>query len=655
MKKIGLYLSNWQMPVKDVVTSIILAIIIIVVAVPEGLPMMIANVLSQNMNKLLNDNVLVRKLLGIETAGSMNLLFVDKTGTITEGKFMPILMVDGSGHTFYSCRSIPNRLGSILSFALNESTNAQYDNDKGIWIGGNASDRALLTFLNQKKGTKKETETETETEPEIEKLKIIKPIETQIIQEILFNSKHKFSAVHISISKDINYISKILPHTIYNTKSYTCTIIKGAPEIILSHTNHYIDSNGQERDLESATMSKKIKDLSSQGLRFIAIAMSSLSINSKNNKKLPDKMCLIGIIGIKDSIRPDATSALKECKGAGIQVIMLTGDKKETADAVARQVGLLEHNHISITSEQLASMDDKTVSELLPRLAVVSRALPTDKSRLVKIGQNLGKVVGMTGDGVNDAPALKSADIGFAMGNGSEVAKEASDVVIMGNNFKSITQSILFGRTIFKSIRKFIIFQATVGISAIIITFLGPFLGFAFPLTLIQLLWVNLVMDTLAAISFGGEAPGETTMKEAPIPRDEAMISPAMWKAIISGAIFIAIICIAFLTLPIFKKIFAEPGTFLTAFFSLFIFLTAFNSFNVRTPGINIFKDIYKNPGFILIQSAVFIIQILLVIFGGTFMRTVPISIYQWFITFLLSFSIIPFDVLRKFLYPSSE
>eukprot|EP01121_Diplochlamys_sp_Union-15-3_P019289 TRINITY_DN7241_c0_g2_i4.p1 TRINITY_DN7241_c0_g2~~TRINITY_DN7241_c0_g2_i4.p1 ORF type:complete len:342 (+),score=38.94 TRINITY_DN7241_c0_g2_i4:36-1028(+) len=298
-------------------------------------------------------------------------------------------------------------------------------------------------------------------------------------------------------------------------------------------------------------------------------------------------------------------------------------------------------------------MSDVEVKRIISSLRVIASALPTDKSRMVTLSQAEGLVVGMTGDGVNDAAALKKADVGFAMGSGTEVAKEASDIVILDDNIDSIMSSVLYGRTIFKSIRKFIVFQSTVNLSSSLIVFLGPFLGFDFPLTLIQLLWVNLVMDTLAALAYGGEAVLKRYMNEKPIRRTEAIISPDMWSSILVNGLFIAFACITFLINDNVLNLFVRNGTpntevFLTAFFSFFIFLTNFNSFNVRTTSVNIFDNLLNNSGFILVILVIFTTQITFTYIGGSLLRTVPLYAYEWLYIIGASIIVIPFDMLRK-------
>jgi len=304
-----------------------------------------------------------------------------------------------------------------------------------------------------------------------------------------------------------------------------------------------------------------------------------------------------------------------------------------------------------ITSDDLQNMTDEELKNIIPDLRVVARALPSDKSRLVDVCQSLNLVVGMTGDGVNDAAALYKSDVGFGMGSGTEFAKEAADIVILDDNFNSISKAVLYGRTIFKTIRKFITFQSTINMASTLIVFIGPFLGIDFPLTLIQLLWVNLVMDTLAAIAFGGEPALPRYMKEKPVSRDENIVSPYMWTSIIMNGTLIAFLSILFLLYG--ESLFLRNGqhdeqVFLTAFFSFYIFITTINAFNVRTPYINIFDNISGNSGFFYVIFIIFVVQISFTYIGGNILRTVPLHLDEWIKIIGFAFVIIPFDLLRK-------
>ncbi|EFA78420.1 P-type ATPase [Heterostelium album PN500] len=639
--QIRTYISNYPMVLRDIVNSVTLAIIIIVVAVPEGLPMMIAIVLSLNMRKLLKAKVLVRKLLGIETAGSLDILFVDKTGTITKGQFIPRTFVSGSGVTYKGFNQIPQELRDVLSFAVRESTSSVIDGDGQI-VGGNASDKALLQFLDQSS--------------------LMKDYSVEIVKEILFHSERKYSAALMNVpiqggpsGKPPLGILKCSKH--HSSDSIDITCLKGAPEIVISRcTSHFNEDGFIEPIPNIDAFTTEINKLSEQGIRVIAVAVSKEPL--KETEKLPNNLILVGVVGVYDEIREESRGAIQTAKGAGVQVVMITGDKRETAIAVAHQIGLIapgeEHQPgVVITSLDLQHVTDERLKEMIPHLRVVSRALPKDKTRFVNVAQSLHKVVGMTGDGVNDSAALKHADVGFAMGSGSEVSKEAADIVILDDNFASITKAVLYGRTIYKSIQKFIVFQSTINVASTLIVFLGPFMGIDFPLTLIQLLWVNLVMDTLAALAFGGEPALERYMKNKPIKRDQNIITPRMWASILSGGPFIWAMSVTFLTNDNVESFFTRNGipsepVFLTAFFVFFIFMAVINAFNVRTHRLNLFDHLLDNKGFILVVLFIFIVQIVFTYIGGRVLRTVGLNLNEWVVIILASLTIIPFDLLRK-------
>ena len=331
---------------------------------------------------------------------------------------------------------------------------------------------------------------------------------------------------------------------------------------------------------------------------------------------------------------------------------MITGDNKVTAMSIARDAGIINSDRdVVLTSSELNRMSDDKVKEILPRLSVVARALPTDKSRLVRLSQELGLVVGMTGDGVNDAPALKKCDVGFSMGSGTEVAKEASDIVLLDNNFNSIVKAILYGRTIFKSIRKFIIFQLTVNFCAVFLSIVGPFIGVANPVTVIQMLWVNMVMDTLAGIAFSYEAPLLEYMEEPPKKRDEKILNSYMIHEIVFTSIYSFLLCIFFLKSPFIHSFFRNGKNdiyFMSAFFGLFIFMMIFNSFNARTSRLNIFANLLSNKVFLGVIIFIVIVQVILIYYGGDLFRTTSLSLKEIEIMLVCAFSVIPVEFLRK-------
>lgn len=587
-----------------ILEAMTLAVSVLVMAVPEGLPMMITLVLSTNSKKMLKNKVLVRKMVGIETAGSLNILFTDKTGTITNGKMEVISILDGSLNEYTNINELLPSYRQILIDSIIYNNDSEYDSTTNKIIGGNITDKALLSFAGQ---NKKDT--------------------IKIIDKIMFNSQNKYS---ISIIEKNNKKIKL---------------IKGAPDVLLKYTTNYIDENGKRKYLDKEKLMSIIKEKTNKGIRAIAISTSQ-SIYPTDNIR---RNILVGIIFIKDEIRKEARDGLNLIKSAGINTIMVTGDSKETATSIAKEVGIVSNNaDVILSSNELSKINDDELKKIIPRLKVVSRALPEDKKRLVLLSKELGLVTGMTGDGVNDCIALKKADVSFAMGSGTEVAKEASDIVILDDNIVSISKAILYGRTIFKNIRKFIIFQLSVNVSAILLALIGPFIGVPSPITVVQMLWINMVMDTLAGLAFSYEVPRIEYMKEPPKKKEENILNKYMINEILSSGLYSLVLCIIFLKLPIVKSLFVDNNHFMTSFFCLFIFLATFNAFNARTHRLNIFAHLSENKIFLLIILFIIIVQISITYSGITIFQTTRINIKELLITIVLSFSIIPLDIIRK-------
>ncbi len=587
-----------------ILEAMTLAVSVLVMAVPEGLPMMITLVLSTNSKKMLKNKVLVRKMVGIETAGSLNILFTDKTGTITNGKMEVISILDGSLNEYTNINELLPSYRQILIDSIIYNNDSEYDSTTNKIIGGNITDKALLSFAGQ---NKKDT--------------------IKIIDKIMFNSQNKYS---ISIIEKNNKKIKL---------------IKGAPDVLLKYTTNYIDENGKSKYLDKEKLMSIIKEKTNKGIRAIAISTSQ-SIYPTDNIR---RNILVGIIFIKDEIRKEARDGLNLIKSAGINTIMVTGDSKETATSIAKEVGIVSNNaDVILSSNELSKINDEELKKIIPRLKVVSRALPEDKKRLVLLSKELGLVTGMTGDGVNDCIALKKADVSFAMGSGTEVAKEASDIVILDDNIVSISKAILYGRTIFKNIRKFIIFQLSVNVSAILLALIGPFIGVPSPITVVQMLWINMVMDTLAGLAFSYEVPRIEYMKEQPKKKEENILNKYMINEILSSGLYSLVLCIIFLKLPIIKSLFVDNNHFMTSFFCLFIFLATFNAFNARTHRLNIFAHLSENKIFLLIILFIIIVQISITYSGITIFQTTRINIKELLITIVLSFSIIPLDIIRK-------
>lgn len=592
---------------KDLLEVLMLAVVIIVMAVPEGLPLMIAIVLMQNTSKMLQNNVLVRKPIGIETAGSLNILFSDKTGTITKGELEVVEFFDGDLKDSYQSSKYTKE---YMGLCIGKNTGAMFDNNDKV-IGGNATDKALLNFLGKN---------------EMNSLNDIKVVKSQG-----FNSANKYSAAELE----------------------NVTVYKGAPERLLGKATKYINQNGQVLPIDKDKLNAKIDSLADKAMRVLSFAYSESELIED---ALPDDLVIVGFVGIRDDVRPEAKQAIKEVQNAGVQVVMITGDRKETAVAIAKDSGLIKSDdELAFTSEELNKMTDDEIKAVITKIRVIARALPTDKSRMVRIAQELNLVCGMTGDGVNDAPALKRADVGFAMGSGTDVAKEAGSIVILDDNFKSIENAILYGRTIYNNILKFIKFQLTINVAAVAVSAISPFFGVEEPLKITHILWINLVMDGLGALALGAEPALKKYMSEKPKSRTQSLVNKNMMSQVLCAGAWLGVISFAFLKLPFFKELFENEGQHLTAYFSMFVFSAVANGFNVRSEGINIFDHIKENKGFIKVMLAIVLVQIILTFVGGEIFSCTPFGIKGWLIIIVMSLTMIPVDMLRKIIMKSSE
>ena len=594
-------LSNGRLMFKYILDALTLCVSIIVMAVPEGLPMMITLVLSSNMKRMLKDNVLVRKLIGIETAGNINVLFTDKTGTLTKGKLEVVGFLDGMGN---SINLINPKLKELFNMSMSVNNESIYDKEDNKIIGGNITDRAILEYIKEYN------------------------INYELIKRELFDSKKKYMYTKIK----------------YNNSIFN--LIKGAYEIVIGKCNSYYDGNGNINNLINKNLlNERINSISGNGVRLIALAINK-------DRETTNNMILLGFIMLKDEIRENVKEGMELVKRASIQTVMITGDNKETAVGIAKEIDLIDDDDLVITHDKLDIMTDEEIMAIFDKIRVVARAMPDDKRRLVEIAKKLNLVVGMTGDGVNDALALKKASVGFAMGSGTEVAKEASDIVILDDNFYSITNAILYGRTIFKSIRKFIICQLTINLCSLTVSIIGPFIGIPVPITVIQMLWINMIMDTLSGFAFSYEPALKEYMYEEPKKKDENIINKYMLNQILVTGLFSACLCIFFLKSNLTNNIFND--SILTAFFGLIIFISILNSFSARTYRLNIFSNIFRNRVFIGVIAFIFIMQIYLIYNGGEIFRTSGLSIYEFIIMFMFSLLVIPVDFVRKIILKSS-
>lgn len=609
--------------VQEVITKIVeavsLAVVIIVCAVPEGLPLMISLVLMQNTSKMLDHNVLVRKAEGIETAGSLNILFSDKTGTITKGMLEVVDFFTADGNSIeISELSKHSQVKGLVDLAIGKNTQSMFDSSHRV-IGGNATDQALMKFIGEQTF-----------------LALQSNQDCAVTESQGFNSANKFSQARI--------------------ESLGKTFYKGAPEKLLAAAKYYLDESGRVEKIDQDVLNRKIDELASKAMRVLAFGYSQKPMVEN---AINDDVVIIGLVGIRDDVRAEAREAILQVQNAGIQVVMITGDRLETAVAIAKDAGLLkDKSDRALSSAQLNEMSDEEVKAIIPHIRVIARALPTDKSRMVRLCQEMNLVVGMTGDGVNDSPALKRADVGFAMGSGTEAAKEAGKIVILDDNFKSIKDAIWYGRTIYHNILKFCKFQLVINVAAVVVSAIAPFFGVEEPLKVTHLLFVNLVMDGLGAIMLGNEPALKKYMSEKPRRRDESIVSRSMMAQIITMGAWLTAVSFVYLKVPFFRGLFETDEQHLTGYFVLFIVSALFNGFNVRDDGFGIFKGLNENTGFLKVFFAIIAVQFLIVNAAviplapfqwiGNMFSCVPFGIKGWVAVILLAVTMIPVDLVRK-------
>ena len=625
---------------KELMSAFTLALSVVVVAVPEGLPMMITVVLSSNMVRLQRQSVRVRRPVGIETAGSIDVLFTDKTGTLTYGVPKTVCYVTGNGvrskRSMDMSREHLFLLGACAVHA-GESKIESLPRGKRKAIMGESADRALLSeYL------------ESGAYPKGTSRKAFLP----------FDSKIKMSAASIDISAN-REMARLFGEEL--------TVIKGAPEIIIKYCEYAYGKNGEKLRLDKISMMQRLESMTEKGMRVLAVATSCADSEAVGRaavklaeggipdiRSLFERGCFLCFVGIRDELRSESRRAVKTLQQAGIQTVMITGDAKGTAVAIAKECGILtgDINEVVLESEELKAMTDSELERILPYLRVVARALPDDKSRLVKAAKKRNRITAMTGDGLNDAAALKAADVGFAMGNGTEVAKEAADIIITDSNISSIEKAVLYGRTVFRSIRKFIVFQLIMNLSAVGISIAGPFIGVESPVTVIQMLWINLIMDTLAALAFAGEAPLSRYMKSPPIPKNEPVMNGDMLTRIFVMGVYTVTVGLYFLTDSGIAELFGgrESEAFMSGFFALFVFCGLFGAFTARSGRVNILSGLFQNPVFVTVIAAVFCAQMGMIYFGGELFRCIPLTVMQLKKVIVLALTVIPAGIALEML-----
>lgn len=603
--------------------TLMIAITVIVVAVPEGLPMSVTLSLAYSMRRMMATSNLVRRMHACETMGATTVICTDKTGTLTQNQ-MKIYDVFGKNFSSAGNEQYANLITEAI--ATNSTAYLDFSDKEKIQVLGNPTEGALLLWLNE---NKKDYLSVREN--------------SSIIAQLTFSTERKFMATLVK--------SKVLDkYVLY---------VKGAPEIVMNFCN---DGGKFNSDISQEEYFQKLAQYQSQTMRTIGFAYKvfDTEISVFQNGQLTETgLTFMGVVAISDPIRTDVPNAIKECLKAGIQVKIITGDTPGTAKEIARQIGLwdvssTDENHISGT--EFASLSDQELRKKISKIKIVSRARPLDKARLVSLLQQQGEVVAVTGDGTNDAPALKTAQVGLSMGDGTSVAKEASDITIIDNSFSSIGKAVMWGRSLYLNIQRFILFQMTINVAACIIVLIGAFLGTESPLTVTQMLWVNLIMDTFAALALASLPPSKDVMNDKPRATNSNIISRSMAKGIFGvGGLFVVLLygliqyfkhsnitsLIDFSFADYFGNFFnftpTENGLSpyeLSLFFSIFVMLQFWNMFNAKAyhTGRTTFMNLQKSLNFLIIAVVIVLGQILITSFGGKMFNVVPLKVTDWII-----------------------
>ena len=586
--------------IQKIAQNFSVALTIIVAAVPEGLPLIVKLVTKQNVRTMETFNILAKNPGKIPELAYVDIICTDKTGTLTTGVMTPKKIIDAFVDEVDESSELWKAM--VNNICINNS--AVFDGNGEI-TGGNSIDRAVLTL--------------TDSE---EYGKIVNDLQVKAKQ--VFNSSNKYSAV--SCSNEVTYY-------------------KGAPEKLIEHCTTALGDGIQTfTDSDKIRLLENIKEMTTKSMRCIALTQSKEELVEN---ELPNNMTLLGIIGVVDPVREEVPNAVAMAHKAGIQVIEITGDCLETAKAVAEECGIYMAGDLAITNDDFEAMSDDEVKSIIPKLRVISRCSPNTKLRLVTLAQEIGKSVAMTGDGVNDSPALKRADVGFGMQGGSDVAKEASDIVLTDDNFASVVKAVELGRTFMHNIMMFLEFQLPINIALLILSVIYPMVATGALLASVQILIVNIIMDSLNSLSFGGEPPKEEYMSERPIKKGSGLFIRGAKKRIsISTATFIALYGI--ITFSPVSNMFATDVEAMTARFALLCFMAVFNGFNIRTEHMNLFKGIGKNKLFSYIAVGICAMTVILCDFAGTLIKATALDLNHWLVIIALAFMVIPVDLIRK-------
>ena len=584
-----------------------IAVTIIVVAVPEGLPMSVTLSLAYSMRRMTATNNLVRRMHATETVGAATVICSDKTGTLTLNQ----MRVREAHFPSLGYRPVTRDLETeterlvVEAMSVNATANLSRIPGEPVKTLGDTTEAALLLWLHERG-----------------------------IDYIEHRDAFRVES-QLTFSADRKYMGTLGRSEVTETP---LVFIKGAPEIVLEQCSSIRTEEGVVTldDETRLDLEDHMRGYQRRGMRTLAFSYKPVSNqNELTVEELAEDMVWLGYVAIADPIRPEVPTAIQACREAGIAVKIVTGDNSETAKEIARQIGLWdlvddETPNAHMTGREFAQFEGEALNEAVRNLKVLSRAKPMDKTRLVTTLQSMGEVVAVTGDGTNDAPALNYANVGLAMGSGTDIAKEASDIVLLDDSFRSIVNAVMWGRSLYQNIQRFILFQLTINVAALGIALLGPFIGVEFPLTVIQMLWVNLIMDTFASLALATEPARWDVMKRPPRRAGEFIITRDMAQRILGFGVTFIVVLIGFL-LAIGGDAKATPYE-LSLFYATFIMLQFWNLFNARVLGLNMsaFKGISENRLFMAIAAAIVIGTVLIIQFGGGIFRTVPLSLIDW-------------------------
>lgn len=599
--------NGWEdaLPIAQIVLKyFMMAVTLIVVAVPEGLPMSVTLSLALNMRRMLSTNNLVRKMHASETMGAITVICTDKTGTLTQNRMQ---VYEPAFYTLPDNTLKNDATSGLITEGISVNSTAFLEkSENGVKTRGigNPTEVALLLWLNDQNldylGYREEA---------------------RIVDQLTFSTERKYMA---TLTDSAITGKRVL-------------YVKGAPEIVLKKCTNVLTPVGEMNSEEyTAEVESKLLQYQNMAMRTLGFAYKVVESDLTDSEELANQndLTFLGIVAISDPIRPDVPAAVQKCQSAGISVKIVTGDTPGTATEIARQIGLWENTDTEenrITGVAFEALSDEEALDKVESLKIMSRARPTDKQRLVQLLQRRGEVVAVTGDGTNDAPALNYAQVGLSMGTGTSVAKEASDITLLDDSFNSIATAVMWGRSLYKNIQRFIVFQLTINFVALLIVLIGSFIGTELPLTVTQMLWVNLIMDTFAALALASIPPDENVMKEKPRRSTDFIISKSMRYVIIGvGTAFLAVL----LGMIIYFEKLPDGMSLqrLTIFFTFFVMLQFWNLFNARVFGTNdsAFKGLTKSYGMLLVILVILGGQFLIVQFGGAVFRTEPLSLQTW-------------------------